>query len=112
MTGPYERFAGGQDSDAGTSPAGQGSTSTDNKVSQSESIVRLATELYRIGQSQAGEPFAIEHEGPNIARMFRSGRSALRAILAREYRRMHGLSHSLKGIRRLTRLTPRREGGT
>jgi len=54
---------------------------------QAEAIVRLALERYRLGVTDTGEPFAVERKGPNIARVFRGGREALRAVLARDYRR-------------------------
>ena len=60
------------------------------KPSQAEALVRLALERCRLGVTEAGEPFAVEVGGPNIARLFRGGHSALRTALARDYRRAHG----------------------
>jgi hypothetical protein len=57
------------------------------RQSQAEKIVRLALERYRLGRSDTDEPFAVPRNGPNIALMFRGSRDALRAALAREYRR-------------------------
>jgi hypothetical protein len=57
---------------------------------QSELLVRLALERYRLGVTDADEPFAVACEGPNIALMFRGSREALRSTLAREFRRKYG----------------------
>lgn len=56
---------------------------------QSELLVRLALERYRLGLDEAGEPFAVERDGANVALMFRGSRDALRSALAREYRRRY-----------------------
>jgi len=53
--------------------------------SQSTQLVQLAEELYDFGQSEAGEPFGIRKDGPNLARMLRSGRDSIRAELAARY---------------------------
>lgn len=60
------------------------------RPSQSEMLVRLALERYRLGQDESGEPFAVQREGPNVALMFRGARDALRSALARDYRRRFG----------------------
>jgi hypothetical protein len=60
------------------------------KPAQAEAIVRLALARYRLGQTDAGEPFAVERMGANLARVFRGGREAFRAALARDYRRAYG----------------------
>lgn len=57
---------------------------------QADSLVNLALGLYRLGLTTEGEAFAVPREGPNVAMMFRGGGSALRASLAREYRRQTG----------------------
>ncbi len=62
----------------------------EQKPPQSELLVRLALEIYRLGVSAEGEAFAVPHNGPNVAMMFRGSRDALRAQLAREYRRRFG----------------------
>ncbi len=62
----------------------------DEKPSQAEGLVRLALERYRFGRTEADEPFAVERNGPNVALMFRGSRDALRASLAREFRRKTG----------------------
>jgi len=59
------------------------------KPAQAEAIVRLALERYRLGQTDTGEPFAVARKGPNLARVFRGGREAFRAALARDYRRAY-----------------------
>lgn len=58
--------------------------------SQSELIVKLALENFRIGRSDSDEPFAVRRDGPNIALMFRGSSDAMRATLAREFRRRYG----------------------
>lgn len=55
--------------------------------SVAEVVVRLALERYRLGVSDDGEPFAVEREGPLVALSLRGSAFALRAVLAREYRR-------------------------
>ena len=83
---PFEPDEGqGHDSEAASDTEVQ-----EEKVSRAEQLVRLALELYRIGQTDAGKPFAVPEDGPNVAMMFRGNGDALRATLAREYRRRHG----------------------
>jgi hypothetical protein len=60
------------------------------RPSAAESLVRLALDRYGLGQTETGEPFAVERDGPNIALMFRGSRDALRSTLAREFRRRYG----------------------
>jgi hypothetical protein len=57
--------------------------------SQSERLVQLALERYSFHLTPEGEPYAVERDGPNIARMFRGGRDGLRAWLAREFRQRY-----------------------
>jgi hypothetical protein len=68
------------------------------QVSQAEKLVRLALELYRIGRAEGDEPFAVPHDGPNVALMFRGSRDALRSALAREYRRRHGTTPNASAL--------------
>lgn len=60
------------------------------KPTQSEQLVRLALELCRLGQTPKREPFAVLHNGPNVAIRLGGSGGALRDILAREYRRRCG----------------------
>ena len=60
------------------------------KVSQSELIVRLAHERYRLGRSEDDEAFAVELEGSSIAVTLRGSKEALRSALSRDFRRQHG----------------------
>lgn len=62
--------------------------------SVAEAVVRLALDRYRLGVSEDGEPFAVEREGPMVALSLRGNAPALRAVLAREYRRQHGRTPS------------------
>ena len=56
--------------------------------SQSELLVRLAFEHYRIGVDDRGEAFAVRKNGPNVALMFKGLRDALRSSLSKLFRRM------------------------
>ena len=78
--------------------AAQESASPEARPTQSELLVRLALDHYRVGQDQAGEPFAVEHDGPNVALMFRGSQRALRSVLAREYRRSYGTTPNASAI--------------
>jgi hypothetical protein len=62
----------------------------ENQKSTADKVVELALQHYRIGRTEAGEPFAVELDGPNIALMFRGSRDALRAALSRDYRAKYG----------------------
>ena len=64
------------------------------RVSQAEQVVRIAYKRYVLGATTAGEPFAIQRGGANLARMFRGNRDGFRASLAREYRRQAGRTPS------------------
>ncbi|HWL93843.1 MAG TPA: hypothetical protein VNT79_09935 [Phycisphaerae bacterium] len=59
----------------------------ERKPNQSELIVRLAMEIYELGVSTDGESFAVRRGETSIALPFRGSRDALRAELAREFRR-------------------------
>ena len=76
-TETVEPEAGG----VGSGDAGEG----EKRTSQALKLVRLFRECYRIGRTTEGDPFAVEHGGPNIARMLRGGGDSLRAELARAY---------------------------
>ncbi|MDZ4697765.1 MAG: ATP-binding protein [Deltaproteobacteria bacterium] len=62
-------------------------TAADTSNSQADKIVVLGLELYDLGRTSAGDAYAVQRGGPNIARMFRGSRDSLRSMLAREYRR-------------------------
>ncbi|MCH7872730.1 MAG: ATP-binding protein [Planctomycetes bacterium] len=70
----------------------------EKKPPQSELLVRLALELYRIGLDEAGDPFAVERDGPNIALMLKGSRDALRSTLAREFRRRSGTTPNASAL--------------
>ncbi|TAJ19411.1 MAG: ATP-binding protein [Planctomycetota bacterium] len=57
------------------------------KATQAELLVRLALQRYRIGLASDRQPFAVENDGPNIALPLRGNANALRAVLARDYRK-------------------------
>jgi hypothetical protein len=56
-----------------------------DKASQSTTLVRLATDRYTFGKSEARKPYAVPADGPPIARTFRGGRDSLRTELAARY---------------------------
>ena len=58
-------------------PIGDGSRATE--------LLRLATDRFRFGSSETGEPFAVELEGPNVALPLRGGPDSLKARLAGLY---------------------------
>lgn len=60
------------------------------KRSAADRIVELAAERYDLARAEDGEPFAVERGGPNVARLFRGGRSSLRAALAAAYAAREG----------------------
>ncbi len=62
----------------------------EKRLPQSELLVRLALERYRIGLARGDEPFAVARDGPNVALMFRGARDALRSALSKEYRARYG----------------------
>ena len=66
--------------------------------SAADLIVALATERYILGRAEDGEPFAIERDGPNVARLFRGGRASLRASLAAAYAAAHGKVPPAQGL--------------
>lgn len=57
---------------------------------QADLIVALALGRYRLGCSGDGEPFAVENEGANIARLFRGRGGSLRSELADLFNDTHG----------------------
>jgi hypothetical protein len=74
------------------------SGSDDQRPSQATQAVGLAANGYRFAMSPAGEPLAVAHNGPNIARMLRGGRESLRAQLAAEYIRKYGRAPSSSAL--------------
>ncbi len=60
------------------------------KRSQADALVDLALERFRLGVTETGDTFAVAHEGPKVAKLFRGGRDALRAALAKAYRETIG----------------------
>lgn len=62
----------------------------EDKRSQATELVELAREVYDLGVTEAGEPFAVAKAGPRVALQFRGGRSSLGAALARTYFAQHG----------------------
>lgn len=66
------------------------SAAQSGKVSASEVIARIALKHYVLGRTKEDEPFAVRTNGPNVALMFRGSKDALRASLARDYRRATG----------------------
>ncbi len=60
------------------------------KRSQADALVDLALERFRLGVTDTGDTFAVAHEGPKVAKLFRGGRDALRAALAKAYRETVG----------------------
>ncbi|WP_088283811.1 ATP-binding protein [Kineosporia sp. A_224] len=58
--------------------------------SQASQLRALALARYTLCVSEDGSPFAVPRVGPQVVRMLRSGRTGLRAELAREYARAHG----------------------
>ncbi len=62
---------------------------SDEKGSTADHLVDLALKRFRFGRNSSDEPFAVELDGPNIARPLR-GSDSLRTVLARDYRREVG----------------------
>lgn len=60
------------------------------RMSAADRLVTLAQERYRLGVTKTGDAFAVEHDGPAVAVMFRGGRDALRNKLAKDYRQATG----------------------
>lgn len=56
---------------------------------QADRLVRLVMELYRVGQTDTGEPFAVPKSGPNVALPLEHTGGAIRDALAREHWRRH-----------------------
>lgn len=70
----------------------------DEHPAQSEAIVRLGLERYRFGRTAAGECFAVERNGPAVARMFRGSSDTMRAQLAKAYRLVEGRTPSAAAL--------------
>lgn len=70
----------------------------ERRPSQSELLVRLALQDYRIGLATGDEAFAVKVGGPQIALMFRGSRDALRSALSREFRRQYGTTPSSSAL--------------
>ncbi|MFO0828437.1 MAG: bifunctional DNA primase/polymerase [Phycisphaerales bacterium] len=57
---------------------------------QAEQVVRLALELFRLGQTPKREPFAVSLTGPNVVGLLGGSGGSLYDMIAREYRRRFG----------------------
>jgi phage/plasmid primase-like uncharacterized protein len=64
----------------------------EKKASQAGQLVQLALQLFEIARSDLDEAFALRRDGSRVALMFRGSRDALRATLAREFRRRTGIT--------------------
>ncbi len=64
---------------------GESASARLTKRSTADHIVELANDRYDLARAEDGEPFAIDRVGPNVARLFRGGRAALRAALAASF---------------------------
>ncbi|MCC5954175.1 MAG: ATP-binding protein [Acidimicrobiia bacterium] len=69
----------------------------DKKPNQATILVELAESYYRLGADLTGEPHAVEHDGPNLARQLR-GRGGLRAELADAFFNRHGKAPSATAL--------------
>ena len=58
----------------------------------------MALEKFRFGRTQNGETFAVEKHGPNIALMLKGSGDALRARIAKAYRKLHGKPPSASAL--------------
>lgn len=58
--------------------------------SRAELLVKLAMELFRLGVTGKGEPFAVRKNGPNVAMMLGASNARIRDILCSEFRRRYG----------------------
>jgi hypothetical protein len=68
------------------------------KKAQATTLVELAQERYRFAMSTEGKPFAVELDGPNIARMLRGGHDSLRAELAMRFVEEHESAPSSEAL--------------
>lgn len=69
-----------------------------DRKSQATVLVELAERAYRIGRSDDGLLFGVEHGGPNLARSLRGGRHSMRAALASRYYREHKRAPSAQAL--------------
>jgi hypothetical protein len=82
----------------GSDRRGENETKKDKTPTQAERLVRLALERFDIARTDVDEHFALRKEGPRIALMFRGSRDALRATLAREFRRETGVTPNASAL--------------
>jgi len=70
------------------------------KPPQASVLLQLATDAYELGQTPAGEPFAVPKpgHGPHVARMLRGRGGSLRAELARRFAAEHGRAPSQQAL--------------
>ncbi len=73
-------------------------TAKADKHTQADALVNIALRRYRLGMSDAGEPFALPVEGSAIVKMFRGGGSGLRADLSNAYRNLTGKTPSASAL--------------
>jgi hypothetical protein len=65
---------------------------------QATELVQLAVSRYRFAMSTEGQPFAVERDGRNLARMLRGSRESLRAELADTYAAKNGKAPSSSAL--------------
>lgn len=70
---------------ADTAPPPGDSQAKPAKAAASTVLVELALHRYRLGVAESGEPFAVPHQMPHVARLLRGGSGSLRAELADAY---------------------------
>lgn len=72
---------------------------TGSMVPASVKVVKLAKKAFDFYVSTDGEAFAVAKKGPRLVRMFRGGKSSLRAHLSRLYLEKHGRVPTAASIR-------------
>jgi len=70
----------------------------ESKPRQAELVVQLALEMFRLGRSDTGEPFAVAHERPGHAHMLQHDAETFRSLLACSFRRKYRSSPTLSAI--------------
>ena len=80
----------GRTDTAGTATGAPSDAADTDSPAQAEQLVRLALELFRLGQTAKREPFAVQNSGANVAGLLRGSGGPLRDKLAREYRKRYG----------------------
>jgi hypothetical protein len=96
---PADKSSDGEvDWEAALAPSSDEAAEGKRKPSQATQLVQLAEDRYRLGREVGGDLFAVVKQGPPIVQMLRGSGTSLRAALADDFAKVHGVAPSTSAL--------------